>query len=264
MRGGALTIQSPGAPAPSSHRVVGWSGGVLKGHHPPQMGFMMVPHVVTALWQRPEQIRENLPGKWVGVWQFGGFSGSPLGFGALGVGCGAAGEGAGSSRAWVSLLKQHHPRSGFLRRGEPPIGGRSMIWPFLSHFRTQEVGLLEKVSPAVPGRGAGRERLARTVFLPWLGWVVRRHLSSHRRVYLRAGGSGLMAHPLPGAEPEAWAGEVGGSKKVLAEPARVRQLTRHQGRLCCLVTKARDLEKASLSQCFSCDRGFLAPPGAWG
>lgn len=63
---------------------------------------MMVPRVETALWQRPEQIRENLPGKWVGVWQFGGFTGSPLGFGVLGVACGAAGEGAGSSRAWVS------------------------------------------------------------------------------------------------------------------------------------------------------------------
>lgn len=94
-----------------------------------------------------------------------------------------------------------------------------MVWPFLSHFRTQEIGLLEKVSPAVPGPGAGRERLARTVFPPWLGRAAWRHLSSHRRVYLGTGASGLMAHPLPGVEPEAWAGEVGGSKKVLAEPA---------------------------------------------
>lgn len=100
-----------------------------------------------------------------------------------------------------------------------------MVWPFLSHFRTQEIGLLEKVSPAVPGPGAGRERLARTVFPPWLGRAVWRRLSSHRRVYLGTGVSGLMAHPLPGVEPEAWAGEVGGSKKVLAEPACVHWLT---------------------------------------
>lgn len=42
--------------------------------------------------------------------------------------------------------------------------------------------------------------------------------------------SGLMAHPLPGLEPEAWAAEVGGSKKVPAEPARVHRLTRHRGK----------------------------------
>lgn len=53
-----------------------------------------------------------------------------------------------------------------------------MVWPFLSHFRTQEIGLLEKVSPAVPGPGAGRERLARTVFPPWLGRAAWRRLSS--------------------------------------------------------------------------------------
>lgn len=41
---------------PSPHRNLGWSGGLLKG-----WGSMMVPHIGTALWQRPEQTRENLP-----------------------------------------------------------------------------------------------------------------------------------------------------------------------------------------------------------
>lgn len=97
---------------------------------------MMVPQVETALWQRPEQIRENMPGKWVG------------GFGSLGaslplpwlLGPWEWAGAAGSSRAWVSLLKQHNPGPGsstsFLRRGEPPIVGGRLIWPFLSHLRT--------------------------------------------------------------------------------------------------------------------------------
>lgn len=76
----------------------------------------MVPHVGTVLWQRPEQTRENLspwelPGKGTegsAVW---GVPCLSLGFWGAGSGLGLLGEGAGSSRAWVSLLKQHHPRT---------------------------------------------------------------------------------------------------------------------------------------------------------
>lgn len=81
---------SPGPPSP--HRDLGCSGGLLKG-----WGFLVVPHVGTALWQRPEQTRENvppweLPGKWaegLAVW---GGSLPLVAFGALGVGWGCWGR----------------------------------------------------------------------------------------------------------------------------------------------------------------------------
>lgn len=75
----------------------------------------MVPHVGAALWQRPEQTRENLPpwelpGRWVEGLTVWGFLPLPWLLGPW-EWAGAAGDGAGSSRAWMSFLKQHHPRT---------------------------------------------------------------------------------------------------------------------------------------------------------